>query len=90
MTFIVGNIESRASQVGLHEQKKDTASAKREKVSLLRKGGTKSRMCGKNLTAPGRRLQQQQQHKLYLHDYNYVVTVLQKLLHKKKKQTNKS
>ena len=22
---------------------------------------------------------QQQQHKLYLHDYNYVVTVLQKL-----------
>ena len=34
--------------------------------------------------------QQQQQHKLYLHDYNYVVTVLQKLLHKKKtnKQTN--
>ena len=23
--------------------------------------------------------QQQQQHKLYLHDYNYVVTVLQKL-----------
>ena len=31
---------------------------------------------------------QQQQHKLYLHDYNYVVTVLQKLKHKK--QTNKS
>ena len=24
-------------------------------------------------------IQQQQQHKLYLHDYNYVVTVLQKL-----------
>ena len=24
-------------------------------------------------------MQQQQQHKLYLHDYNYVVTVLQKL-----------
>ena len=23
--------------------------------------------------------QQQQQHKLYLHDYNYVITVLQKL-----------
>ena len=23
--------------------------------------------------------QQQQQHELYLHDYNYVVTVLQKL-----------
>ena len=34
-------------------------------------------------------MQQQQQHKLYLHDYNYVVTVLQKLSHKKKKQTNK-
>ena len=33
-----------------------------------------------------------QQHKLYLHDYNYVVTVLQKLQYKKKKtnkQTNK-
>ena len=54
--FIVSNIESRASQVGLHEQKKDTASAKKEKVSLLRRGGTKTRMCGKNLTAPGRRL----------------------------------
>ena len=26
--------------------------------------------------------QQQQQHKLYLHDYNYLVTVLQKLKHK--------
>ena len=26
-----------------------------------------------------RQQQQQQQHKLYLHDYNYVVTVLQKL-----------
>ena len=33
--------------------------------------------------------QQQQQHKLYLHDYNYVVTVLQKF-NLKKKQTNKS
>ena len=33
------------------------------------------------------RLQQQQQYKLYLHDYNYVVTVLQKLWYKK--QTNK-
>ena len=32
---------------------------------------------------------QQQQHKLYLHDYNYVVTILQKLQHKKtNKQTN--
>ena len=36
--FIVSNIESRASQVGLHEQKKDTASAKKEKVSSLRRG----------------------------------------------------
>ena len=26
--------------------------------------------------------QQQQQHKLYFHDYNHVVTVLQKLKHK--------
>ena len=34
-------------------------------------------------------MQQQQQHKLYLHDYNYVVTVLQKLKHKTNKQTNK-
>ena len=25
--------------------------------------------------------QQQQQHKLYLHDHNYLVTVLQKLKH---------
>ena len=30
--------------------------------------------CGQSLQQ-----QQQQQHKLYLHDYNYVVTVLQKL-----------
>ena len=29
-------------------------------------------------TPCGQSLQQQQQHKLYLHDYNYVVTVLQK------------
>ena len=36
-------------------------------------------------------MQQQQQHKLYFHDYNYVVTVLQKLKHiKTNKQTNKS
>ena len=28
---------------------------------------------------PPHELLQQQQHKLYLHDYNYVVTVLQKL-----------
>ena len=33
------NFESRASQVGLHKQKKDTASAKEGKVSLLRRGG---------------------------------------------------
>ena len=33
-------------------------------------------------------MQQQQQHKLYFHDYNYVVTVLQKLKHKTNKQTN--
>ena len=30
-------------------------------------------------TSPYTPIQQQQQHKLYLHDYNYVVTVLQKL-----------
>ena len=30
-------------------------------------------------TVPSGGSQQQQQHKLYLHDYNYVVTVLQKL-----------
>ena len=50
MIFIVSNIESRASQVGLREQKKDTASAKKEKVSSLRKGGTKSRMCARSAT----------------------------------------
>ena len=32
-----------------------------------------------NLTKQIALIQQQQQHKLYLHDYNYVVTVLQKL-----------
>ena len=37
--FIASNFESRASEVGLHKQKKDTASAKEEKVSLLRSGG---------------------------------------------------
>ena len=39
-------------------------------------------MCGSDKTASSTTLllyQQQQQHKLYLHDYNYVVTVLQKL-----------
>ena len=37
--IVIGcNFESRASQVGLHKQKKDTASAKEGKVSLLRRG----------------------------------------------------
>ena len=34
-----GRPESRASQVGLHKHKKDTASAKEGIVSLLRRGG---------------------------------------------------
>ena len=38
----------------------------------------RSKLIQTNLTE----LQQQQQHKLYLHDDNYVVTVLQKLQHK--------
>ena len=38
--IVIGcNFESRASQVGLHKQKKVTASAKEGKVSLLRRGG---------------------------------------------------
>ena len=37
--FIGCNFESRATQVGLHKQKKDTASAKKGKVSLQRRGG---------------------------------------------------
>ena len=37
--FIGCNFESRASQVGLHKQKKDTVSAKEGKVGLLRRGG---------------------------------------------------
>ena len=37
--FIGCNFESRASQVGLHKQEKDTASAKKGKVSLQRRGG---------------------------------------------------
>ena len=37
--IVIGcNFESRASQVGLHKQKKDTTSAKEGKVSLLRRG----------------------------------------------------
>ena len=42
MIFIGCNFESRAGQVGLHKQKKDTASAKEGKVrvsKLLRRGG---------------------------------------------------
>ena len=38
MIFIGCNFESRASQVGLHKQKKDTASAKEGKVSLRCRG----------------------------------------------------
>ena len=37
--FIGCNFESRASQVGVHQQKKDCASAKEGKVSLLRREG---------------------------------------------------
>ena len=37
--FIGCNFESRASQVGLHKQKKDTASAKKGKVRLQRREG---------------------------------------------------
>ena len=37
--FIGCNFESLASQVGLQKQKKDTASVKEGKVSLLRRGG---------------------------------------------------
>ena len=39
LIFIGSNFESRASQVGLHKQKNDTASAKKEKVRLLHRGG---------------------------------------------------
>ena len=37
--FIGCNFKSRASQVGLHKENKDTASAKKGKVSLQRRGG---------------------------------------------------
>ena len=38
--IVIGcNFESLASQVGLQKQKKDTASVKEGKVSLLRRGG---------------------------------------------------
>ena len=44
--FIGSNFESRASQVGLHKQKKDTASAKKEKVRLLHRArGGQSQEC---------------------------------------------
>ena len=39
MIFIGCNFESPASQVGLHKQKKNTASAKDGKESLLHRGG---------------------------------------------------
>ena len=39
LIFIRCNFKSRASQVGLHKQKKDTASAKKGKVRLQRRGG---------------------------------------------------
>ena len=37
--FIGRNVEARASQAGLQKPKKDTASAKEGKVSLLCRGG---------------------------------------------------
>ena len=37
--FIGCSFKSRASQVGLHKQKKDIASAKKGKVRLQRRGG---------------------------------------------------
>ena len=47
--FIGCNFKSRASQVGLHKEKKDTASAKKGKVSLQRRGG--QRLKALDLTA---------------------------------------
>ena len=38
-SFIGCNFKSRASQVVLHKQKKNTASARKGKVSLQRRGG---------------------------------------------------
>ena len=50
--FIGCNFESRASQVGLHKQKKDTASAKKGKVRLQRSSRrTTSKGCALDLTA---------------------------------------
>ena len=52
MIFIGCNFESRASQVGLHKQKKDTASAKKGKVRLQRSSRrTTSKGCALDLTA---------------------------------------
>ena len=52
MIFIGCNFESRASQVGLHKQKKDTASAKKGKVRLQRSSRrTASKGCALDLTA---------------------------------------
>ena len=42
-------------------------------------GGFPCNRISQNINYVRRRRKQQQQHKLYLHDYNYVVTVLQKL-----------
>ena len=50
--FIGYNFKSRGSQVGLHKQKKDTASAKKGKVRLQRSSRrTTSKGCALDLTA---------------------------------------
>ena len=52
MIFIGCNYEARASQVGLHKQKKDTASAKKGKVRLQHSSRrTASKGCALDLTA---------------------------------------
>ena len=52
MIFTGCNFESRARQVGLHKQKKDTASAKKGKVRLQRSSRrTTSKGCALDLTA---------------------------------------
>ena len=53
MIFIGCNFESRASQVGLHKQKKYTASAKKGKVRFIQRRSrrTKSKDCALDLTA---------------------------------------
>ena len=45
LIFIGCNFESRASQVGLHKQKKDTSSAKKGKVRLLCRLGQRLKEC---------------------------------------------